>query len=165
MAVALYARVSTAKQAEKELSIPDQLRQLRAWCKAQGRAVGAEYVEAGASATDDRRPVFQQMIADATLDPPPFEAIIVHSRSRFFRDLYELLRYERMLKRSGVRVDSITLPRSLQAAGPRAKVSRPTGTPAGTNARRQWTRRDPASAFARPTGDPQSGSRQAADAE
>ncbi len=29
MAVALYARVSTAKQAEKDLSIPDQLRQMR----------------------------------------------------------------------------------------------------------------------------------------
>ena len=33
MAVALYARVSTTKQAEKELSIPDQLRQMRDWCK------------------------------------------------------------------------------------------------------------------------------------
>ena len=28
MAVALYARVSTPRQAEKDLSIPDQLRQL-----------------------------------------------------------------------------------------------------------------------------------------
>ena len=29
MAVALYARVSTPKQAEKDLSIPDQLKQMR----------------------------------------------------------------------------------------------------------------------------------------
>ena len=108
MAVALYARVSTTKQAEKDLSIPDQLRQMRDWCKRRGFAVGAEYVEPGASATDDRRPVFQQMIAEATLDPAPFEAIVVHSRSRFFRDLFECLRYERTLKRSGVRVVSIT---------------------------------------------------------
>ena len=37
MAVALYARVSTAKQAEKDLSIPDQLRQMREWCKRTGK--------------------------------------------------------------------------------------------------------------------------------
>ncbi len=39
MAVALYARVSTSKQAEKDLSIPDQLQQMRDWCKRQGFGV------------------------------------------------------------------------------------------------------------------------------
>src|SRR5678809_222679 len=48
------------------------------------------------------------MIADATLEPSLFDAIIVHSRSRFFRDLFECLRYERLLKRADVRVISIT---------------------------------------------------------
>ena len=33
MAVALYARVSTTRQAENDLSIPDQLRQLREYCE------------------------------------------------------------------------------------------------------------------------------------
>lgn len=33
MAVALYARVSTTRQAENDLSIPDQLRQLHDYCK------------------------------------------------------------------------------------------------------------------------------------
>lgn len=108
MAVALYARVSTAKQAEKDLSIPDQLKQMREWCKSRGLLVAMEYVEPGASATDDKRPVFQQMIAEATKDTPPYEAIIVHSRSRFFRDLFEFLNYERKLARSGVKVQSIT---------------------------------------------------------
>ena len=117
MAVALYARVSTVKQAEKDLSIPDQLRQMRDWCKANGHVVAMEYVEAGASATDDRRPVFQQMIADAALDPAPYEAVIVHSRSRFFRDLFEFLNYERMLKRSGCRLLSITQQTSDDPAG------------------------------------------------
>jgi hypothetical protein len=32
VAVALYARVSTGKEAETDLSIPDQLRQMREWC-------------------------------------------------------------------------------------------------------------------------------------
>ena len=73
MAVALYARVSTPRQAEKDLSIPDQLRQLREYCKAHNLPIAAEYIEPGASATDDRRPVFQQMIADAGQDPRPMK--------------------------------------------------------------------------------------------
>src|SRR5476651_513626 len=108
MIVAIYARVSTSKQAEKDLSIPDQLRQMKEWCKARNHQIASEYVEPGASATDDRRPVFQQMIADATQPPAPFDAILVHSRSRFFRDLFEFLKYERLLKKVGVRILSIT---------------------------------------------------------
>ena len=117
MAVALYARVSTAKQAEKDLSIPDQLAQMRAWCKSRGMGVAMEYVEPGASATDDKRPVFQRMVADATAEPAPYEAVIVHSRSRFFRDLFEFLSYERTLKRAGVKVLSITQQTSDDPAG------------------------------------------------
>src|SRR5690349_16129185 len=97
MAVALYARVSTTRQAEQDLSIPDQLRQMREWCDRNGFLVAQEYIEPGASATDDRRPVFQEMIADATLHPAPYEAIIVHSLSRFFRDSIAFGLYERNL--------------------------------------------------------------------
>ena len=117
MAVALYARVSTTRQAENDLSIPDQLRQLKEYCKARNLAIASEYVEPGASATDDRRPVFQQMIADATQPPAPFDAILVHSRSRFFRDLFQFLHYERLLKKAGVKVLSITQQTGDDAAG------------------------------------------------
>ena len=57
------------------------------------------------------------MIAEATLEPSLFDAIIVHSRSRFFRDLFECLRYERLLKRAAVRVLSITQQTSDDASG------------------------------------------------
>ncbi len=117
MAVALYARVSTVKQAEKDLSIPDQINQMREWCAANGYAIAMEYIEPGASATDDRRPSFQQMVADATSDSQPYEAIIVHSRSRFFRDLFEFLNYERMLKRADCKLISITQQTSDDPAG------------------------------------------------
>ena len=117
MHVALYARVSTTRQAEKDLSIPDQLNQLRQWCKANGHLVVQEYIEAGASATDDKRPEFQQMLAEALTSPPPYQAIIVHSRSRFFRDLLEFLMYEKKLKRAGCRVISITQQTSDDPAG------------------------------------------------
>ena len=49
---ALDLRVSTGRQAESDLSIPDQRRQATAYCAARGWEIAAEYVEAGASATD-----------------------------------------------------------------------------------------------------------------
>ena len=52
---ALYLRVSTTRQAEVDLSIPDQKTQTSAFAPL-GWNVVAEYVEPGASATDDNRP-------------------------------------------------------------------------------------------------------------
>ena len=121
MIVALYARVSTTKQAEKDLSIPDQLRQMREWCKARNYGIAMEYIEPGASATDDRRPVFQQMIGDACVSPPPFDAIIIHSLSRFFRDVIEFGLYERRLRKNGVIIISMTQQTSDDPAGEMAR--------------------------------------------
>ena len=105
---ALYLRVSTGRQAESDLSIPDQRRQATAYCTGRGWEIAAEYVEPGASATDERRPEFQRMIDAATTKPAPFDVILVHSFSRFFRDQFQLEFYVRRLARSGVRLASIT---------------------------------------------------------
>ena len=121
MAVALYARVSTTRQAENDLSIPDQLRQMREWCQANDYVIANEYVEAGASAKDDKRPVFQQMLADATLSPTPYEAIIIHSLSRFFRDSLGFGMYELRLTKAGVKLISITQPTSEDSSGEMAR--------------------------------------------
>ncbi len=107
---ALYMRVSTGRQAEHELSIPDQRTQLRTWCQVNGYTVAAEFIEAGASAGDDRRPVFQQMIERACDGGQAFNYIIVHSYSRFFREAFEQEFYLRKLAKHGVRVVSITQP-------------------------------------------------------
>ncbi len=117
MHVALYARVSTTRQADNDLSIPDQLRQLRAWCEANDHTAILEYVEPGASATDDKRPIFQELIATALGKPAPFDAIIIHSLSRFFRDGIEFGVYERKLAKNKVKVISITQPTSDDAGG------------------------------------------------
>ena len=110
MRAALYMRVSTGRQAEHDLSIPDQRSQLKSWCRANGHPVVAEYVEAGASAGDDRRPCFQQMIERACDGEHAFDLIIVHSYSRFFREAFEQEFYLRKLAKHGVRVVSITQP-------------------------------------------------------
>jgi site-specific DNA recombinase len=104
----LYLRVSTGRQAEHDLSIPDQRRQLLAYCEGKGWQVVSEYVEPGASATDDRRPEFQRMMDAAAARPPMFDVILVHSFSRFFRDQFQLEFYVRHLAKNGIRLISIT---------------------------------------------------------
>ena len=103
-------RVSTGRQAEHDLSIPDQRNQLQSWCRRQGYDVVAEFVEPGASAADDRRPVFQQMIERACDGEHAFGFIVVHSYSRFFREAFEQEFYFRKLAKHGVKIISITQP-------------------------------------------------------
>jgi site-specific DNA recombinase len=105
---ALYLRVSTGRQADNDLSIPDQHRQAKAYCASRGWEIAADYVEPGVSATDDRRPEFQRMIEAATTKPPAFGVVLVHSFSRFFRDQFQLEFYVRRLAKNGVRLVSIT---------------------------------------------------------
>ena len=117
MQAAIYARVSTSRQADNELSIPDQLRQMHEWAQANGHLVVNEFVEPGASAMDDKRPVFQDMIACALQKPAPFQVILIHSFSRFFRDGIEFGVYERKLARNGIKVISVTQPTGEDSAG------------------------------------------------
>jgi len=105
---ALYLRVSTARQAEHDVSIPDQRKQGETWCASRGYQLVETFVEAGASATNDKRPEFQRMIEAATTKPAPFDIVVVHSFSRFFRDHFELEFYVRKLAKNGVRLVSIT---------------------------------------------------------
>ena len=72
--------------------------------------MATEFIEGGASASGDRRPVFQQMIERACDGEPAFELILVHSYSRFFREAFEQEFYLRKLAKHGVRVVSITQP-------------------------------------------------------
>lgn len=106
--VAVYARVSTLRQAVNDISVPDQLQQAVAYCRTRGWTVVREYIEAGASARDDRRPVFRRMIEDASIDPSPYDLILVHSQSRFYRDAIQQGLYRRQLETFGVLVHSMT---------------------------------------------------------
>lgn len=63
---ALYLRVSTGRQAESDLSIPDQRRRITANCVAKGWDLAAEFVEPGNTATDDRRPAASRQIEALT---------------------------------------------------------------------------------------------------
>jgi DNA invertase Pin-like site-specific DNA recombinase len=106
--VAVYARVSTTRQAENDISIPDQLAQAPRCCGERGWLVVREFIDAGASARDDKRPEFQRMMDAACVDPSPFDVILVHSQSRFFRDTAGYVVSKRKLQKHGVSLVSIT---------------------------------------------------------
>ena len=105
---ALYLRVSTARQAEHDVSIPDQKRQGETYCTLHGCQLVDTFVEPGASATNERRPEFRRMIEAGTAKPAPFDIVLVQSFSRFFRDHFELEFYVRKLAKNGIRLVSIT---------------------------------------------------------
>ncbi len=105
---AVYTRVSTSRQADRDLSLPDQVSQCRAYCEQRGWQVIEVFSEPGASALDDDRPTFQEMIFKATRIERPYDYIVVHSLSRFSRDALHSELYVRQLRKAGVELVSIT---------------------------------------------------------
>lgn len=105
--VALYARVSTGKQAEKDLSIPDQVKQLKDYSIAKSWEVAKVYVELGVSGRDEHRPQFQEMISEAMKSSSGISAIVTLTTSRFFRDATKARVYKHKLAKGGVRVIAI----------------------------------------------------------
>lgn len=58
--VVIYARVSTKRQADNDLSVPDQISHGDAWIAEHGAITVKTHVDAGASATNDSRTEFRQ---------------------------------------------------------------------------------------------------------
>ena len=104
---ALYARVSSEGQAEKDLSIPAQLKALRDFAARKGWKVHAEYVDEAKSARSADRPMFQEMIAMARQKQAPFTVILVWKLSRFARNREDSIIYKKLLRKHGVEVVSI----------------------------------------------------------
>jgi len=61
----LYARVSTDKQAQKELSIPAQLEMMTQYARKSGWKVVGRYVDRGESARTANRPELKRLINTA----------------------------------------------------------------------------------------------------
>ncbi len=107
MRVAIYARVSSERQAEKELSIPAQLKALKRFALGRGWDVVAEYVDKAESARSANRPAFKDMIAAAKNKVKPFDAILVWKLSRFARNREDSVIYKSLLKRRKISVLSM----------------------------------------------------------
>ena len=105
---AIYLRVSTTRQAEHDLSIPDQRRRAMEYCAAHNWQVAAVYEERGASGRSNQRPEFQRMIDEACSRDRPYDVIIVHSLSRFARNALDVALYQHRLEKHRIALVSIT---------------------------------------------------------
>ena len=86
----LYARVSTEEQAKTGYSIPEQLRELRAYARREGYRVVDEVVDDGHSGADPHRPGLRRVMRLA--EAGAMEVVLAKKRNRLFRSrLYRLL--------------------------------------------------------------------------
>lgn len=110
MNVAIYLRVSSEQQAERQLSIPAQREALQQHAVQNAWNIVEEYVDEARSAKSDDRLDFQRMIADARKTKPQFQAILVHKFDRFSRSRADHVIYKALLKKLGILVLSTTEP-------------------------------------------------------
>lgn len=96
----IYARYSS--HAQRDVSIEQQVREIRKFADAQGLNIIEVYTDRALSGTTDKRPEFQRMIADA--EKRAFQYVVVYTLDRFARDRYDSAVYKRQLKTCGVRV-------------------------------------------------------------
>lgn len=102
-----YVRVSTAEQAERDLSLPAQREAIREFAARHDATIAEEYVEAGASGTDPHRPVLNRLLGDALKPTSTIGTIVVHHTSRFTRDATHARVVKSKLRKAGVRVISV----------------------------------------------------------
>jgi site-specific DNA recombinase len=107
---ALYARVSSQHQAEKDLSIPSQLKLLRQYATDHGFLVYREYVDEARSGRTDQRAAFQDLIAEAKRKDSPFQVILCWKFSRFARSREDSVIYKSLLRKRGIQVISVSEP-------------------------------------------------------
>lgn len=101
--VACYARYSSNMQREE--SIFAQMRAMKKYCDDNGWIIVEKYVDEALSATTDKRPQFQQMIADSS--KKEFDIVLVHKLDRFARNRYDSSLYKQKLRKNGIRLCSV----------------------------------------------------------
>src|SRR6266508_759699 len=103
----LYARVSTDKQAEKELSIPAQLQAMRDYARQQGWTVVDEFTEPGASAKTAARPQLQRLLARVGTHEVDVDVVLVHKIDRLARNVYDHAMSKALRQQNRVRLASV----------------------------------------------------------
>jgi site-specific DNA recombinase len=81
---AAYARVSTKRQAEKQLSISAQLRAIRGYARERGWEIVDEFTDAGYSGRDRNRPGLKALVVAACSGR--IDAVVVWKLDRLARD-------------------------------------------------------------------------------
>jgi site-specific DNA recombinase len=102
MRTAAYARYSSDSQ--REASLEDQLRNVRAFCARQGWPAPEEFTDQAISGARIDRPGYQRLLAQAS----QFDVILVDDLSRLSRDSIESATAVKRLRFAGVRLIGVS---------------------------------------------------------
>lgn len=83
----LYARVSTDRQAQKDLSIPAQLLAMQEFTKKKGWKVIGTHIDAGESAKTADRPELKNLLKFCREKGNQVDVVMVHKIDRLARNL------------------------------------------------------------------------------
>jgi len=105
----LYARVSTDKQAQKELSIPAQVAAMQEYAKRNGWRVVGHFIDEGESARTADRPELKRLIQHCK-DEKNVDIVLVHKIDRLARNLIDYATIKAILKQKGIKLVSVSEP-------------------------------------------------------
>ena len=105
----LYARVSTDKQAQKELSIPAQIEAMKEYARRNRWKIAGHFVDSGESAKTANRPELQRLIHYCQ-ENEGVEVVLVHKLDRLARNLIDHATITTIFRRKGIRLVSVCEP-------------------------------------------------------
>lgn len=103
----IYARVSTSRQAEKQLPVDSQVARARKKAEELGATVVREFIDHGISGAMDTRPAFRDAFLYCELHAP--DLFITWSSSRFARNKRDATVYKLQLQRMGIRLVYVSM--------------------------------------------------------
>ena len=103
--VVLYARVSSQRQAEKQLSISAQLRALRGFAREKGWEIVREYVDEAKSGRTAKRPAFSKMLL--AVKHMDIDAVLVWKLDRLARNMEISTAVDAYFRNHAVRIISL----------------------------------------------------------
>ena len=106
MSILLYARVSTTRQAERELSIPAQLNIMERYAKDHGLVVAGTYQDVASGTSLRSRPGLMAAIRAAS-NSRSVDGLLVHKLDRLSRNIFNHLILKNRLANHGVRILSV----------------------------------------------------------
>lgn len=112
----IYARYSCERQTEQ--SIEGQLRECYKYAEQNGLTIIHEYIDRAMTGTNDNRPSFQKMLADAERTSA-WDIVLVYALDRFGRNSIEIALNKQKLIKSGKTLISATQRTSTNIDGSR----------------------------------------------
>ena len=106
---ALYLRSSKDRH---DVSVDSQRRELYAYAKTIGDVIVVEFSDKVESAKTDDRPAFQALIDEVRSKNCRFSALYCYDTSRFSRRQYHAQIYKQLLKRKGIELTFLKLPKT-----------------------------------------------------